>query len=273
MTTLHDDGNQPVQPAQGGTTRPLFGRARWVVAALCLALFLGLLWLSAGGQATRFGWVCLGLVVTSLTGAATGAACGAERARSARYRELGVFPREAALRGARAGITVGWGTAWLLARTPGWSALFIYAGVGIISGLLQLWMLGEGHFLRDPEEHFGQACDHWRAGDTEAARQAIREYLQCADSDPGRAYRVPLAQRFLEDETASLEVATELAAAALPAGKGIEPEAACAPTGRGTEPEAAAEALPAAEDAQPQGKQVAAPDGRSPIYSGRLPRA
>lgn len=68
-----------------------------------------------------------------------------------------------------------------------------------------------------PKSLWEGAVKRWRAGDRLGARNAMERYLKLADFDPRRHERIPLALRFLKDETASLEPAETVAPADAPA--------------------------------------------------------
>jgi hypothetical protein len=124
--------------------------------------------------------------------------------------------------------------------------LFVGAVVGTLSGLLTGLTAG---YLKKAEATYADAVRLLEQGDRKGARQAIRQYVKLAGEDPERELRLPVAERFLQDEGASLDVPAELEAAPAPGGRGTEPEAAPAPAGRGTEPLAAAE--PAGQGTEP----------------------
>ncbi|MBI3945690.1 MAG: tetratricopeptide repeat protein [Armatimonadetes bacterium] len=86
-----------------------------------------------------------------------------------------------------------------------------------------------------PPVHFEMARTLARTGDLQGAAARIRRYLALTRGDPTWGGRAPSgAREFIE----YLGTATELEAAAAPAGSGTEPEAAAPPPGRGTELEA-----------------------------------
>lgn len=91
---------------------------------------------------------------------------------------------------------------------------------------------------------FALAVFRLRRGDREGARKAIREYLKTSEQDPLCETRRPIAERFLQDESATLDIPVELEAAAPPEGRGTEPEGASPPAGRGTELEGAPHGRP-----------------------------
>ena len=208
----------------------------WVWVALgviALSLIIrGAFRIDSGGM---LGWMlvrCVTVVFTATIGAAVGARVSARRGKC---RTLRMLPHEAMVRAAR--------QAWMPAMgamsvmVDGWLGALLSALGGSFHGYLSGV---RAEFLSSPEQIFLTALEHARAGRQEEARVALRVDLESPGDDPDCPHRIPLARRFLEDHTASLEMVTELEAAAAPAGRGIEPEAAAAPAGKGTEPESAA---------------------------------
>ncbi len=218
----------------------------WIECAILLfvAAMVGLLIWSAHGSE---GWLLVRYVGGAIAGAAAAALGGAASARRGRGRALRLRPTEAMVRGAKAGWIVTFSTMFI-SGAGNWPFAVLAVALAAIAG----YSKGvSGEFLSRAEQDYADAVEYARAGRQEDARLALRAYLERPDEDPECPHRIPLAQRFLEDDTASLEMVTELEAAAAPAGRGTEPEAAAAPAGRGTEPEGAGEPTlsPATESA------------------------
>lgn len=122
----------------------------------------------------------------------------------------------------------------------------LLGGISAVTCLFFWWIA----VLGSPGYYFLVALHRLGKGDREGAREAIRLYLARCEKDPEAATRRPIAERFLQDENATLDVPTELEAAAPPAGTGTELEGASAPAGRGTEPEHAAGPVVHSSDAE-----------------------
>ena len=197
----------------------------WWVSVFCLALF------AAGtlAQHLSIGAVIPQALAVAAAGAIGGALGGACNWRRGSCGVLRMFRREAAVRGALYGALAGllWSAVYLRAFGP-WLSVVVTVAVGFCSGVT-------AEFLQPPERRFAEAVKQWRGGRRSKAVKAIEAYLKCADEDPRREVRVPLAEQFLRDERASLEMVSELVAAPAPPGRGTEPEAAAPPAGRGTE--------------------------------------
>ena len=204
--------------------------ARWQVLALLLC-----------AAVTAFeGWAALtryvfraGLLLAS--SALAGAIGGLAGAGSGPCRALRLSRRASATRGALGGVLSSLVMAMLGANSDRWLMCAFVVVVGVLSGY---FTAKAGGFLSPPELSFAAAIEHAREGRHDDAREALREYLEDPTADREHAFRAPLARRYLAGKTTSLEMVTELEAAAAPAGKGTEPEAASAPAGKGTEPEA-----------------------------------
>lgn len=109
--------------------------------------------------------------------------------------------------------------------TPSRMVLFTIAGIAV--GVVNYWAQATCAYAL--------ATVRLRRGDREGAKKSISRYLGLAREDPLREVRRPIAERFLQDESATLDVPVELEAAAPPEGRGTEPEGASPPAGRGTE--------------------------------------
>jgi hypothetical protein len=118
--------------------------------------------------------------------------------------------------------------------TPSRMVLFTIAGIAV--GVVNYWAQATCAYAL--------ATVRLRRADREGAKKAIRRYLTVANQDPLGETRRPIAERFLQDESATLDVPVELEAAASPEGRGTEPEAASSPAGRGTELEGAPHGRP-----------------------------
>ncbi len=225
-------------------------KAAWLLAFLGpVAVVLVLRALFLLGTDDHVAWFLTKLVLATAGGCIGGAMGARKSARRGRCRNLRLLSRQAVVRGARYGPLAalsGMGSINIGNHASShpihWPLVLIPVTLGWILGYLH--GLG-GSFLSQPEQRFAEAVEHWRAGRHSDARKALRRYLACSVKDPEREYRVGLAERFLEEENASLEMVTELEAASAPGGRGTEMEAALAPAGKGTEPESAAAPLSA----------------------------
>ncbi len=212
------------------------------IAISTCVLYLGLY--LADRRAGMFGLVATGSLL-AMAATAAGALGAALAARMGRWRGIGILPAEAVSRVAEGAILPMAAVVWLTRDMATVGNRPLIAAIGVLCAFA--WG-AFGRFVSTPERHYLRALVRWRAGDRAAARAAVQQYLRTAEHDPRRAERLSLAERFLEDEGASLEPTAELVAATAPAGRGTEPEAAVTPAGRGTEPEAA-EQEPAADTA------------------------
>lgn len=209
---------------------------KWLIMAVA-GFVAKLLYASIHGQVVP---VLCGIAVVAATGAVAGGLGGALGVRLAWFRGLRLSPRRGSRQGAfLAAIFVALYPVSPVLRYPDDGAFLMYFAV-VLGFLVGLVSPGANPAMLA----FAQAHRRLRKGNVEGARDAIREYVDHLEMDPDGEIRGPIAQRFLHEEGASLDVPVELEAAAPPEGRGTEPEAAASPAGRGTELEGAPHGRP-----------------------------